>query len=168
MEGAFLAGIEPGLQHRTWRSRRWRVPPDIESARDREAAGLGGRPPLRLKACMDPEHMSRSNCLTDIFYRVARTTLRGSRSGLSVSHWNCLILGYWRPTSPSRKADLRRRSGLAGTYRASISARHSLSTKSQGATSPATSSARRVCPLLACSPHRTRHMLGRCSLGRLA
>lgn len=131
-------------------------------------SGLGGRLARQPKTPELVEPDTGSELLPELFYRGARTTLRGIKVGLSVSHWNCLLLGPRRGPRPSRKADLRRRSGLAGAYRAPIGARQSLSETSRQPDSQGASSARHTGNLLACCPHGTRRPPGRRSLGGLA
>jgi len=126
--------------------------------------GLGSRPVSVANSIGALSHDLSGNSPPRFFYRVARTTLPCSKVGLSVSHWNCLILGFWRSTSPSRKAGRRRRFGLAGVYRAPISARPSLSARSQEPDSPGTRGERHTFHLLANYPRRTCRLLDLLSL----
>jgi hypothetical protein len=133
-----------------------------------DATGLSGGTPHVAKTLNPREPFSGAPSLPNFVYSGARTTLRGSRSGLLVSPCYGLILGPGRGPCPSRKADRRRRPGLAGAYRAPISGRSSLSVEPRAPVSPGTSRARHACPLPACSQHRTSLLLGCCSLGGLA
>lgn len=114
--------------------------------------GLGSRPTFPTKTREQPKPIFGSHWSPNIFYRVARTTLPCSKVGLSVSHWNCLILGSWGSTNHSRKAGRRRRFGLAGDYCAQSSARRSLFARSQEPDSQRTCGERYTCHPLACCP----------------